>query len=162
MEDKATEINSYLTFNVGGENFAANVSKVLNILELTPITKVPKTPEFMLGVTNLRGSVLPVIDSRIKFGMPVTEFTRNTFIIVIELEIDNTIVEIGALVDSVNEVIKVEKENILPPPSVAKRYKTDFISGVINLNDKFVMVLDIDKVFSTDELIEIIDKKNKK
>ena len=159
MNDKKTEINSYLTFNVGGENFAANVSKVLNILELTPITKVPKTPEFMLGVTNLRGSVLPVIDSRIKFGMPISEFTRNTFIIVLELFIDNINVEIGALVDSVNEVIEIDKDKILPPPSVAKKYKTDFISGVINVNDTFVMVLDIDRVFSTDELVEIISKK---
>jgi purine-binding chemotaxis protein CheW len=159
MKEITLEINSYLTFKVGGENFAANVNKVLNILELSPITKVPQAPEFMLGVTNLRGSVLPVIDSRIKFGMPVTEFTKNTFIIVLELLIEGVMVQIGALVDSVNEVLEIDDEDILPPPSVGSKYKTDFINGVINVNDTFVMVLDIDKVFSTEELVEIVNSK---
>ena len=159
MKDITLENHSYLTFKVGGENFAANVNKVLNILELSPITKVPQAPEFMLGVTNLRGSVLPVIDSRIKFGMPVTEFTKNTFIIVLELMIEGEMIQIGALVDSVNEVLEIENDEILPPPSVGSKYKTDFISGVINVNDTFVMVLDIDKVFSTEELVEIINTK---
>lgn len=159
MKDITIKTNSYLTFKVGGEHFAANVNKVLNILELSPITKVPQAPEFMLGVTNLRGSVLPVIDSRIKFGMPVTEFTKNTFIIVLELLIESEMVQIGALVDSVNEVLEIDDNKILPPPSVGSKYKTDFIDGVINVNDTFVMVLDIDKVFSTEELVEIVNSK---
>ncbi len=156
MENKILkESNSYLTFKVGGEFFAANVNKVLNILELAPITKVPKAPEYMLGVTNLRGSVLPVIDSRIKFGMPVTENTKNTFIIVMEVDIEDKNIQIGALVDGVNEVVEIDNSKILPPPTIAKRYETDFINGVIDINNQFVMVLDVDKVFSTEELIDM-------
>ncbi|MBN2892543.1 MAG: chemotaxis protein CheW [Bacteroidales bacterium] len=145
--------DSYLTFKVGGENFAASVSKVLNILEMSKITKVPQAPQYMLGVINLRGQVLPVIDSRIKFGMPVSEITKNSFIIVIEVLIDERDVQLGALVDSVNEVLEVDKKDILPPPSIGNRFKTDFISGVINVNNDFTMLLDIDKAFSTDEIL---------
>ncbi|MBN2663535.1 MAG: chemotaxis protein CheW [Bacteroidales bacterium] len=153
-KDTIYQSDSYLTFKVGGENFAASVNKVLNILEMSKITKVPQAPEYMLGVINLRGQVLPVIDSRIKFGMPVSEITKNSFIIVIEVLIDEKIVQLGALVDSVNEVLEVTQDTILPPPSIGNRYKTDFISGVLNVNDEFIMVLDIDKAFSTDEIIQ--------
>lgn len=153
-KDTIYQSDSYLTFKVGGENFAASVNKVLNILEMSKITKVPQAPQYMLGVINLRGQVLPVIDSRIKFGMPVSEITKNSFIIVIEVLIDEKIVQLGALVDSVNEVLEVTQDTILPPPSIGNRYKTDFISGVLNVNDEFIMVLDIDKAFSTDEIIQ--------
>ncbi len=159
-KDTVQQSDSYLTFKVGGEHFAASVNKVLNILEMTKITKVPQAPEYMLGVINLRGQVLPVIDSRIKFGMPVSDITKNSFIIVIEVLIDHKIVQLGALVDSVNEVLEVQKEKILPPPSIGNRYKTDFISGVISVNDEFTMVLDIDKAFSTDEIIDFKNKHN--
>jgi len=154
------ESNSYLTFKVGGENFAASVNKVLNILELCPITKVPQAPEYMLGVINLRGSVLPVVDSRIKFGMKATENTKNTFIIVMEVIIDDKIVQIGALVDAVNEVAEVEQQNILPPPSIGNKYKADFISGVFSSNEHFTMVLDVDKAFSTNEILSISNENN--
>lgn len=157
-KDTISQNDSYLTFKVGGENFAASVNKVLNILEMSKITKVPQAPEYMLGVINLRGQVLPVIDSRIKFGMPVSEITKNSFIIVIEVLIDEKIVQLGALVDSVNEVIEVSEEAVLPPPSIGNRYKTEFISGVINVNEEFTMLLDIDRAFSTDEIIQFQNK----
>ncbi len=154
------ETNSYLTFRVGGESFAANVNKVLNIVEITKITKVPQAPDYMLGVINLRGAILPVIDSRIKFGMPVTEITKNSFIIVMQVAMSNKIVDIGILVDSVNEVLEIDVKDILPPPNVGNKYKTDYISGVINVNEEFVMVLDIQEVFSSDEIIDIKNNMN--
>lgn len=161
MENEAAlSSNSYLSFKVGQELFAAHVSKVLNILEMTKITVVPRAPEYMLGVINLRGAVLPVIDSRIKFGMPVTEHTNDTCIIVTEVKIDNDTVRVGALVDSVQEVLEIEKEEILPPPSIGSQYQTDFIRGVMNVKEQFIMVLDMDKVFSTEEILAL--KNNNK
>jgi purine-binding chemotaxis protein CheW len=153
--DAALSSNSYLSFKVGDELFAAHVSKVLNILEMTNITVVPRAPEYMLGVINLRGAVLPVIDSRIKFGMPVTEKTADTCIIVTEVQIENDTVRVGALVDAVQEVLEIEKDEILPPPSIGSKFKTDFIQGVMNVNEQFIMVLDMDKVFSTEEIISL-------
>ncbi len=153
--ETAKQSKSYLSFKVGGELFAAHVSSVLNILEMTRITRVPRAPQYMLGVINLRGAVLPVIDTRIKFGMPVTEKTDETCIIVTEVELDNETVRVGALVDSVEEVLEMEKENIMPPPSIGNRFETDFIQGVMNINEDFIMVLDMNKVFSTEEIASI-------
>jgi purine-binding chemotaxis protein CheW len=119
--------NSYLTFKIGGEVFAANVTKVLSILELEPITKVPLSPDYLLGVINLRGSILPIIDGKIKFGMQIQENVKNPFIVVMEVNIDGETIQIGVLVDSVSEVIEVEEQNILPPPSIGSKYKADFI-----------------------------------
>ncbi len=147
--------NSYLSFKLGEELFSAHVSKVLNILEMTKITKVPKAPEYMLGVINLRGSVLPLVDTRIKFGIPVTEFTAETCIIVLEVELNGDSVQVGAVVDSVQEVLEVEKEKILPPPDIGSKYKSEFIKGIMKINEEFIMLLDMDKVFAVEEKITI-------
>lgn len=157
MEDnKNKQSASFLTFKIGGENFAANVNKVLSILELEPITKVPRAPEYLLGVINLRGSILPIIDGRTKFGMKIVENAKNPFIVVMEVPIDNESVQIGVLVDSVNEVVEVDENNILPPPSIGNKYKADFITGVFTVNeDTFVMILDVDKAFATEEVISL-------
>lgn len=153
MENKN---NSYLTFYIGGEIFAASVTKVLSILEMEPITKVPLAPDYLLGVINLRGSILPIIDSKIKFGMPIDNNVKNPFIVVMEVFIDETNVQIGVLVDSVSEVIEVEPKNILPPPSIGTKYKAEFITGVFTLNDNsFAMLLDVDKAFASDEILSI-------
>jgi purine-binding chemotaxis protein CheW len=148
----AIQSNSYLTFKTGGELFAAHVSKVLNILDVGKITKVPRAPEYMLGVINLRGSVLPVIDSRNKFGMPVSEENKGKNIIVHELTIDNETVKVGSLVDEVVEVMEAEEKDIKEPPTIGSKFRTDFIKGVIPKNEDFIMILDMDKVFSTEEM----------
>ncbi len=148
----AAESNSYLSFKVGGELFAAHVSKVLNILELEKITKVPQAPDYMLGVINLRGSVLPVVDSRIKFGMPVNDIKDGNCIVVNEIQLDSETVKVGALVDSVEEVMEVEQKDILDPPSIGKRYHTEFISGVVKKDENFIMILDMNKVYSIEEV----------
>lgn len=153
--ETAKHSKSYLSFKVGGELFAAHVSSVLNILEMSRITKVPRAPRYMLGVINLRGSVLPVIDTRIKFGMPVTDNTDKTCIIVTELELGDETVRVGALADSVEEVLEMEKENIIPPQSIGNLSETDFIQGVMNINEEFIMILDMNKVFSTDDVASI-------
>lgn len=148
----ATKINSYLTFKLGDEVFAASVSKVLNILEMTKITKVPKAPEYMKGVINLRGTVLPLVDTRIKFGMEPTEFTANTCILVLDIKLDGEPVQVGALVDSVQEVLEINENGVEPPPSIGSKYKSEFIEGVAKHEEDFVMLLDMDLIFTTDEL----------
>lgn len=152
---KNSKINSYLTFKLGDEEFAAHVGKVLNILEMTRITEVPKSPNYMKGVINLRGSVLPVIDTRIKFGMTPTEITPNTCIVVMDIALEGESVHVGALVDSVQAVIEFEEDKILPPPSLGQRYRSDFIEGVANIQETFIMILNMDAVFSTEEIINL-------
>jgi purine-binding chemotaxis protein CheW len=150
-----TKVNSYLTFKIGEEEFGANVSKVLNILELQEITKVPKAPVYMKGVINLRGMVLPVIDTRIKFDMEPIEFTNKTCILVLEVEVDGESVNVGALVDSVQEVLELDKEDIQSPPSIGNKYQSEFIFGMAKVDKEFIMLLDMDKVFSVDEITEL-------
>jgi len=150
--DSISKINSYLSFKLGEEEFAAHVSKVLNILELVKITEVPKSPKYMKGVINLRGTVLPVIDTRIKFDMPATEYTANTCIIVLDIEMDSESVQVGALVDSVQAVLEIESSQVQPPPSIGSKYKSEFIEGMAKVDDKFIMLLNMDLVFSADEI----------
>ena len=156
--ENLSKINSFLSFKLGDEEFAAHVGKVLNILEMTKITEVPRAPEYMKGVINLRGTVLPVIDTRIKFGMPPTEYTTNTCIIVLDVDMDGESIHVGALVDSVQAVLEFDSNNIMPAPSIGSRYRSEFIEGVVNVDDKFIMLLNMDAVFSSDELYKMHDK----
>jgi purine-binding chemotaxis protein CheW len=158
METTVNKIDSYLSFHLGEEVFAANVAKVLNILEMTKITKVPQSPPYMKGVINLRGTVLPVIDARLRFGMEEHEYDTNTCIIVLEVNVDGVNANLGFIVDSVEEVLEINNTTILPPPSIGNKYKTEFITGVVEENGVFVMILDMDYVFSSDELIHIQNK----
>jgi len=150
-----TETTQYLTFKLEEEIFALDVAKVREILEYTNITKVPQTPDFMRGVINLRGSVVPVIDLRLKFGMTSTEQTVNTCIIVTEVEMDGETILLGALADSVQEVNEMEPAQIEAAPHIGTKLNTDFIKGMGKQDNRFVMILDIDKVFSSDDLASI-------
>jgi purine-binding chemotaxis protein CheW len=148
----ATETRQYLTFTLDSESFALDIVKVREVLDFTKITRVPRTPEFMKGVINLRGSVVPVIDMRLKFGMEAKEETIDTCIVIVEVEIEGDPLIIGAIADSVQEVMELGPQQIEPPPKLGTRLKTDFIQGMGKLNDKFLIILDISKVFSADEL----------
>jgi len=150
--DKITETALYLTFQLGDEVFALDVSQVREVLDLTTITKVPRAPEFMRGVINVRGSVVPVVDMRIKFGLSKVDDTPNTRIIVMELLLDGEMSTLGALADSVHEVVELEAGQIEPPPKIGMRWKTEFIRGIGKRNDDFVIILDVNRVFSVDEL----------
>ncbi|QJD96534.1 purine-binding chemotaxis protein CheW [Mucilaginibacter robiniae] len=150
------EIPSYLTFKLHNEQFAINVSQVLEILEMKAITKIPKAPDFMLGVINLRGNILPVIDTRNKFGMPSATFTIDTCIIVLSIQTGKDTVLAGAVVDAVQKVIDIPTEQIHPSSSLKTMYREDFISGISKIDDDFVMILNIDKVFSANEAEALI------
>ena len=146
------ETTQYLTFKLGDEVFALDISKVREVLDYTAITKVPQTPDFMRGVINLRGNVVPVVDLRLKLGMSATERTVNTCIIITEVVVDDDTVILGALADSVQEVMDLEPDHIEPAPKIGTKLKTEFIRGMGKQNDRFIIILDIDKVFSSDEL----------
>jgi len=154
-------LDSYLSFKLGDELFAANVAKVLNILEMVRITKVPKAPDYMKGVINLRGNVLPVIDTRIKFGMTPTEFTKNTCILVLDIIVDGEDIKVGALVDSVQEVLEITENTIQPPPNIGSKYKSEFIFGMAKNNENFIMLLDMDKVFSVEDILNLKEQADK-
>ena len=147
-----TETTQFLTFKLGDEVFALDISKVREVLDFTTVTKVPRTPEFMRGVINLRGSVVPVVDLRLKFGMTRTESSVNTCIIITEVTVDNDTTVLGALADSVQEVLDLEPGSIAPAPKIGTKLKTEFIKGMGRRDDRFIIILDIDKVFSSDEL----------
>lgn len=147
-----SETRQYLTFKLMDEVFAVDVEKVREILEFTSITKVPQTPEYMRGVINLRGSVVPVMDMRLKFGLPESEKTVNACIIVVEVSYEDGIVIIGALADSVQEVFELEPEQIEPPPHIGAKISPNIILGMGKSDGQFIMILDIDKIFNCDEL----------
>jgi purine-binding chemotaxis protein CheW len=149
---KITEVRQYLTFKLEGEIFALDVVKVREILDYSNITKVPQTPEFMRGVINLRGAVVPVVDMRLKFNMPPQEKTVDTCVIVLDVSIDNEATILGALVDSVQEVFELEPTHIEAAPRIGTKLRTDFILGMGKREEQFVIILDIDKVFSSEEL----------
>ena len=146
------EATQYLTFKLEEEIFALDVAKVREILDFTDITKVPQTPDFMRGVINLRGSVVPVVDMRLKFGMSKSEKTVNTCIVVAEVTTEGETTVLGALADSVQEVIELEPAQIEPAPRIGTKLRTDFIRGMGKHDGRFIMILDIDKVFSSDEI----------
>jgi purine-binding chemotaxis protein CheW len=148
------EANQYLTFKLRDEVFALDISKVREVLDFTYVTKVPQTPDFMRGVINLRGNVVPVVDMRLKFGLSLTEKTVNTCVIITEIEVDGETTVVGAMADSVQEVLDLEPEQIEPPPRIGSKLNTDFIMGMGKHNEQFIMILNIDKVFSVIELAE--------
>ena len=149
---KITEARQYLTFKMEEEVFALDVGKVREILDYTTITKVPQTPDYMKGVINLRGSVVPVVDMRLKFNMPAQDRTVDTCIIVVEITIEQEQTILGALVDSVQEVFELEPSQVEPAPRIGTKLNTDFILGMGKRDDSFVIILDIDRVFSSEEL----------
>lgn len=161
MSIETISTNAYLTYQLAEDYFSVNVGKVVEIVEVPKITKVPQSPDYMSGVINLRGSVLPVVDTRIKFGFPSKENDLNTCIVVLEITINETDqILVGALVDKVLDVLEIEPEKINPSPSLGSKYKSEFIIGMGEIGDgDFIMILDIDKVFSTEELSILTETK---
>lgn len=147
--------NQYLTFRLGDENFAIEIAKVREVLDCTNITKVPRTPEFMRGVINLRGNVVPVIDLRLSLGMSPIEMTVDTCICIVEIGIDSEVLQMGMLTDSVQEVVDIDPELIEPSPKLGTRLRTEFIRGMGKRGEEFLIILDIDKVLSCEELMTL-------
>jgi purine-binding chemotaxis protein CheW len=150
MSDNTTQ--QYLTFGLGEEVFALETGSVREVIELVPVTRIPKTPTFMRGVINLRGHAVPVVDLRIKFDMPQVKDTVNTCIIIVDVEVEGENCHMGAIVDSVREVFEMGSDQINPPPRMGTAIRADFIKGMGKQNEEFIMILDIGRVFSPEEL----------
>ena len=157
MSDNTTL--QYLTFGLGEEVFALETGSVREVIELVSVTRIPKTPPFMRGVINLRGHAVPVVDLRIKFDMPRTQDTVNTCIIIVDVEVEGENCHMGAIVDSVREVFEMTSDQINPPPRMGTSVKADFIRGMGKQNEEFIMILDIAKVFSQEELALVLESE---
>ena len=162
-DDKLSgQTRSFLSFKLDTEHFAIPVMKIMEILEVPKITKVPQSPNYLVGVINLRGAVLPVIDTRVKFGITPIEYTINTCILVLNVEFNDEQIVVGALVDFVSEVFEFDESKIKPSPSIATKYRSDYIEGMIQEDDHFMMVLNIDKVFSINDIETLAESKELK
>jgi len=146
--DTENTINHYLVFRLGKEEFAVEARNVMEILEVPAFTKIPRSPEYMKGVINLKGSILPVIDTHIKFQLQAMDFTIDSCIIVLNVPIDGEYMNIGALVDEVKEVIEISAQQIGPTPSLGLGYNPEFIMGTAKVEESFIMLLNIGNVFS--------------
>ncbi len=153
MEDKIIhKALPYLTFRLGDESYAIEIEKSREVLNYTKITRIPKTPEYMLGVINLRGGVVPVVDLKMKFGMEKIMEPAKSKIIILELLLNKETLLIGALVDSVQEVLELENNHIESAPKLGMNMNTEFIKGIGKKGEEFLIILDIDKIFSVSEL----------
>ncbi len=164
MNAQNTELHQYLTFTLGGELFAMDIATVREIIDDKNITKIPRMPPYMRGVINIRGQAVPVIDLRLKFGMSRTEMRIDTCVIITEVSLETSRggvpiqaapAVVGALADSVQEVIELTPENIAPTPRLGAAIDTRFIRGMARQNERFIIVLDIDAVFSGQELTDL-------
>lgn len=143
----------YLSFLLDGKIFAFDVLKTREVLSYTNITPIPCTPAYVAGVLNLRGSVVTVMNFRTKFGMSNADITDDSAIIIVEANYDDEMVVVGALVDAVKGVLRFEPGQIEPPPRVGMRLSTELINGIGKRNDEFVIILNVDKAFSEEDLL---------
>ena len=147
----------YLTFFVAGEEYAVNILKVKEIVEYDTVTTVPNTARWIRGVTNLRGNVVPVIDLSVKFGLPPSAVSKLSCIVITEVSYDGECLTIGVIADSVNQVLDFAENEIEPPPPFGTKVRIEFLLGMGRMGKKFCLILDIDKVLSTDELLAVSD-----
>lgn len=159
-ENDIHRTNQYLTFSLSDELYALEVSKVQEVLEYQTITRVPKTPEYMRGVINVRGGIVPVVDLRLKFNLPAQEQTVDTCIIVLEIALNNETITVGTIADNVHEVIEIQPEDIEPTPRIGTRLDTDFIEGIGKHGDRFLVILNIDKILTAEEITSMVDREN--
>lgn len=152
MDKNKKRKNTFLSFGIGKETFAVSVSKVLEVLEKQYITEIPNVPSYIKGVINFRGNIIPVIESRTKFGLSDRPKGEKYVIIVFDLRVKDKKNVVGAIADKVNDVLSFEEKNIQQVPSLGVKYNTEFLSGMIKNGDSFTMILDIDKVFSEEEV----------
>ncbi len=142
----------YLTFSMADEEYGIGILKIKEIIGMMPITTVPQTPEFVKGVINLRGKVIPVIDLRLRFGMESIDYTERTCIVVVEIEGSVTTVQIGIVVDAVSEVLNVNGDDIEDTPAFGTKLNTEYILGMAKMEGGVKILLDIDKVLNADEI----------
>ncbi len=148
----AAQNTQYLTFVLAGEVFAIGILAIKEIIEYDSLTAVPMMPACIRGVINLRGAVVPVMDLSARFGNKAAEVTRRTCIVIVEIHAEGERRDVGVIVDAVNEVLEIAAGEIEPAPAFGARIRTDFIAGIGKVNAKFVILLDVDRVLSLEEI----------
>jgi purine-binding chemotaxis protein CheW len=151
-ETTSNDAKQFLTFQLAKERYGVDILHIKEIIEYANLTPVPMMPDFIAGVINLRGSVVPVINLALRFGEEATKVDKHTSIVVIEPSGDGSSTEIGIMVDMVNEVLDISESQIAPPPTFGTSIRTDFISGMGSIEDGFLILLDVAKVLSINEL----------
>lgn len=151
----ANKGGKYLTYTLGQEEYGVGILQVKEIIGMMPITPVPQTPNFVKGVINLRGKIIPVVDLRLKFGMEERAYGDRTSIIVVEIRTQKASIPIGVVVDSVSEVLNIKNEDIEDTPKFGTTVNTDYILGMAKSEDGVKILLDMDKVLSTEEIAVI-------
>ena len=149
----SSEDQQFLTFNLADEYYGVDILKVQEIKGYTTVTRIPNTPDYLKGVLNLRGTIVPIVDLRMKFGMGTTEPTSFTVVVVVNVR--NRVM--GFLVDAVSDVLDLNAKNIQPPPELGSAVDIDFVAGIGNANDRLVTLLDIDRVLTEDEVADVAD-----
>lgn len=144
--------HQYLTFSLGEEMFAIGIQRIREIIEYDSVTTVPMMPAFVRGVINLRGSVVPVIDLAARFGRSASEIHRRTCIVIMEVEHEGALQELGVVVDAVSEVLDIPSEDIEPAPAFGVNIRTDFIGGMGKVRGSFVIILNVDRVLAVEEM----------
>ena len=147
-----TGTERFLTFTLAGELFAITITSVREILDMAEITRIPQMPPAVRGVVNVRGTAVPVIDLRLRFGLEAAERTVNTRIIIVEIRTDDSTVTLGAIADSVKEVLELDASSIDPPPTMGASVSTAFLHGIGKRDGKFILLLDVEKVLHSDEV----------
>lgn len=155
--DTEQNVQQYLTFMIGGEEYAISLLKVKEIIEYDTVTQIPKTPEWIRGVINLRGSVVPVIDLAVKFRLAPSVAGKMTCIVITEVQSGDESAVMGIMADSVRQVIDLRPQDVEEPPTFGTRVKVDYLLGMARSGKKFCLLLDTEKVLSTDELLELPD-----
>ena len=155
VKASAQKEGKYLTFTLAGEEYGISILKVKEIIGMMPITSVPRTPDFVKGVINLRGKVIPVVDLRLKFGMEEMAYTDRTCIIVVEIQTQTGTVMIGIVVDAVSEVLNIKEDLIEETPTFGAKMDTDYILGMAKMEGGVKILLDIDRVLSADEVVAL-------
>jgi len=156
------EEDQFLTFVLGSEMFAIDILGIKEIIEYGNLTTVPMMPDFIRGVINLRGAVVPVVDLSARFGRPTSDVTRRTCIVIVEVDGAGDRQDIGVVVDAVSEVLEIPESEIEPPPSFGAKIRADFISGMGKVKEKFVIILNANKVLSVDEMAMLSGVKSGK
>jgi purine-binding chemotaxis protein CheW len=152
-------VSTYLSFIICNELFAVNVVKVLEVLQMQHITHVPNAPDYIKGIINFRGEIVPVFESRVKFSLPEREPDQPFVVIVFDLSINGELLRIGAMVDKVKDVISLDENDIKPVPVMAAEFKTEFLEGIYKQNDDFIMILNVERVFSKEDLAILNEAK---
>nr|WP_308447356.1 chemotaxis protein CheW [Parachitinimonas caeni] len=151
------DLHQYLTFTLGGEAFAMDILHIKEIIEYGGVTEVPLMPSFVRGVINLRGAVVPVIDLSVRFGRQPTQIAKRTCIVIIEVSFNGEMQDIGVIVDAVNEVLDIPGQDIEPAPAFGSKIRSEFILGMGKVNQRFVIVLDVNQVLSLEEMSVLVE-----